>query len=95
MYACNVDCFMGFCLHIVSKNLSEPIRSHKDLDKDSALHYHKVVKFHEALAKQLVHQAHVLDLFACALDQVSICLHFLNNSDNIYNNNNNFFYDQT
>ena len=65
---------MGFCLHIVSKNLSEPIRSHKDLDKDSALHYHKVVKFHEALAKQLVHQGHVLDLFACALDQVSIRL---------------------
>ncbi|XP_050237086.1 protein transport protein SEC23 C isoform X3 [Mercurialis annua] len=57
---------------IVSKNLSEPIRSHKDLDKDSALHYHKAVKFYEGLAKQLVHQGHVLDLFACALDQVGI-----------------------
>lgn len=57
---------------IVSKNLSEPIRSHKDLDKDSAPHYHKAVKFYEALAKQLVHQGHVLDLFACALDQVGV-----------------------
>ncbi|KAG4126888.1 hypothetical protein ERO13_D10G183700v2 [Gossypium hirsutum] len=57
---------------IVSKNLSDPIRSHKDLDKDSALHYHKAVKFYEALAKQLVHQGHVLDLFACALDQVGV-----------------------
>ncbi|KAF2312541.1 hypothetical protein GH714_035010 [Hevea brasiliensis] len=57
---------------IVSKNLSEPIRSHKDLDKDSAPHYHKAVKFYEGLAKQLVHQGHVLDLFACALDQVGI-----------------------
>ncbi|XP_038681635.1 protein transport protein SEC23-like isoform X2 [Tripterygium wilfordii] len=57
---------------IVSKNLSEPIRSHKDLDKDSAPYYHKAVKFYEGLSKQLVHQGHVLDLFACALDQVGI-----------------------
>ncbi|XP_050385174.1 protein transport protein SEC23 [Argentina anserina] len=57
---------------IVSKSLSEPIRSHKDLDKDSAPHFHKAVKFYEGLSKQLVHQGHVLDLFACALDQVGI-----------------------
>ncbi|KAI3448985.1 hypothetical protein Pfo_005650 [Paulownia fortunei] len=57
---------------IVSKNLSEPMRSHKDLDKDSAAHYHKAVKFYEALSKQLVHQGHVLDVFACALDQVGV-----------------------
>ncbi|KAG9456885.1 hypothetical protein H6P81_001393 [Aristolochia fimbriata] len=57
---------------IVSKNLSEPIRSHKDLDKDSAPHYHKSVKFYEGLSKQLVNQGHVLDLFACALDQVGV-----------------------
>ncbi|KAF8412872.1 hypothetical protein HHK36_000844 [Tetracentron sinense] len=59
----------GPCV-IVSKNLSEPIRSHKDLDKDSVSHYHKAVKFYEGLSKQLVNQGHVLDLFACALDQV-------------------------
>ncbi|KAA8515763.1 hypothetical protein F0562_018626 [Nyssa sinensis] len=57
---------------IVTKNLSEPIRSHKDLDKDSAPYYHKAVKFYEELSKQLVHQGHVLDLFACALDQVGV-----------------------
>ncbi|TQE10384.1 hypothetical protein C1H46_003981 [Malus baccata] len=57
---------------IVSKNLSEPIRSHKDLDKDSATHFHKAVKFYEGLSRQLVNQGHVLDLFACALDQVGI-----------------------
>ncbi|KAF8378969.1 hypothetical protein HHK36_028395 [Tetracentron sinense] len=55
---------------IVSKNLSDPIRSHKDLDKDSVPQYHKAVKFYEGLSKQLVNQGHVLDLFACALDQV-------------------------
>jgi hypothetical protein len=57
-------------LQIVSKSLSEPIRSHKDLDKGSAPLYSKAVKFFEELSKQLVHQGHVLDLFACALDQV-------------------------
>ncbi|CAN6562392.1 unnamed protein product [Malus baccata var. baccata] len=57
---------------IVLKNLSEPIRSHKDLDKDSATHFHKAVKFYEGLSRQLVNQGHVLDLFACALDQVGI-----------------------
>lgn len=60
----------------MSKTLSDPIRSHKDLDKDSAPHFHKAVKFYEGLSKQLVHQGHVLDLFACALDQV-ICYFFL------------------
>ncbi|KAI3894855.1 hypothetical protein MKW92_006488 [Papaver armeniacum] len=57
---------------IVSKTLSEPIRSHKDIDKDSAPYYHRAVKFYEGLAKQLVIQGHVLDLFACALDQVGV-----------------------
>ncbi|CAI5968804.1 unnamed protein product [Closterium sp. NIES-64] len=57
---------------IVSRELSEPIRSHKDLDKDAAPHYSKAVKFYEGLAKQLVAQGHVLDLFASALDQVGI-----------------------
>uniref|UniRef100_A0A7N0UJL5 Protein transport protein SEC23 n=1 Tax=Kalanchoe fedtschenkoi TaxID=63787 RepID=A0A7N0UJL5_KALFE len=57
---------------IVSKTLTEPIRSHKDLDKDSAPLFHKAVKFYEGLSKQLVNQGHVLDVFACALDQVGI-----------------------
>lgn len=57
---------------IVSRDLSEPVRSHKDLDKDAAPHYHKAVKFYENLAKQLVNQGHVLDLFASALDQVGV-----------------------
>ena len=61
---------------IVSKSLTEPIRSHKDLDKDSAPLFDKAVKFYDQIAKQLVHQGHVLDLFACAVDQVC-CLFYL------------------
>ncbi|KAH7683028.1 protein transport protein SEC23 protein [Dioscorea alata] len=57
---------------IVSKELSEPLRSHKDLDKDASPHFHKAVKFYENLANQLVDQGHVLDVFAAALDQVGI-----------------------
>lgn len=57
---------------IVSTDLQEAIRSHKDVDKDAVPHFHKAVKFYEGLAKQLVNQGHVLDLFACALDQVGV-----------------------
>ncbi|PPS19992.1 hypothetical protein GOBAR_AA00590 [Gossypium barbadense] len=57
---------------IVSKDLSEPVRSHKDLDKDAAPYFKKAVKFYDSLAKQLVSQGHVLDLFASALYQVGI-----------------------
>jgi len=55
---------------IISKDLSEPVRSQKDLDKDAAPHLQKAVKFYDGLAKQLVSQGHMLDVFASALDQV-------------------------
>ncbi|KAJ6697480.1 hypothetical protein OIU85_003816 [Salix viminalis] len=59
-------------LQIISKDLSDPVRSHKDLDKDAAPYFKKAVKFYDNLAKQLVSQGHVLDLFASALDQVGV-----------------------
>ena len=64
-------------LQIISKDLSDPVRSHKDLDKDAAPYFKKAVKFYDSLAKQLVSQGHVLDLFASALDQVFL-VHALN-----------------
>ncbi|OEL18325.1 Protein transport protein SEC23 [Dichanthelium oligosanthes] len=73
--AVNVDVRMASwlaLLGIVSKSLSEPIRSHKDLDKGSAPLSDKAIKFYEDISKQLVNQGHVLDLFACALDQVGV-----------------------
>ncbi|KAI3723394.1 hypothetical protein L2E82_34928 [Cichorium intybus] len=57
---------------IVSQDLSDPVRSHKDLDKDAALYFRKAVQFYEELSKQMVSQGHVLDLFASALDQVGV-----------------------
>lgn len=57
-------------MQIGSKDLSDPVRSHKDLDKDAAPFFKKAVHFYEELGKQLVSQGHVLDVFASALDQV-------------------------
>ncbi|XP_047315803.1 protein transport protein SEC23-like [Impatiens glandulifera] len=57
---------------IVSKDLSDPVRSHKDLDKDAAPHFKKAVQFYEELSKHLVSHGHILDVFASALDQVGI-----------------------
>lgn len=63
-------------MQIVSKDLSEPVRSHKDLDKDAAPYFKKAIKFYDGLAKQLVSQGHVLDVFASALDQVRLVQSF-------------------
>eukprot|EP00899_Mesostigma_viride_P022815 jgi/Mesvir1/3718/Mv14997-RA.3 len=57
---------------VVSKELSEPVRSHKDLLKDAAPHFRKAQKFYEGVAKQLIASGHVLDLFACSLDQTGL-----------------------
>ncbi|KAM7266316.1 hypothetical protein ACFE04_004213 [Oxalis oulophora] len=57
---------------IVSKDLSEPVRSHKDLDKEAAPYFKKATKFYDSFAQQLVSQGHVLDVFASALDQVGV-----------------------
>ena len=77
-YAGDID--LKVSLQIVSKDLSDPVRSHKDLVKDAAPYFKKAVKFYEGLAKQLVSQGHVLDLFASALDQVSSAQIFSYNS---------------
>lgn len=45
-------------------------RPHKDFVEDTDPQCQKAVKCYENLAKQLVNQADVPDLFACALDQV-------------------------
>lgn len=57
---------------VVDKDLTEPIRSHKDLAKDSATHFRKAKMYYDSIATQLVMQGHTLDLYACALDQVGL-----------------------
>ncbi|KAJ0570652.1 putative protein transport protein Sec23 [Helianthus annuus] len=54
-------------LLIVSKHLSDPVRSHKDPYKDASPFFRKAVRFYEELAKQMINQNHVLDLFTSVL----------------------------
>lgn len=57
---------------IVTNELKEPIRSHNDVDKDTAKHYKKAIKFYEALAERSADNGHTVDIFAGCYDQVGI-----------------------
>ncbi|MEW5313173.1 MAG: hypothetical protein WDW38_004762 [Sanguina aurantia] len=57
---------------VVGRELSEEIRSHKDVAKDSAQHYRKAKKFYDGIAVELVMHGHALSVFSCALDQVGM-----------------------
>lgn len=57
---------------IVGAELKEAIRLHLDIDKDSAPHYKKAIKFYELVAKRVVANGHIVDIFACCYDQTGI-----------------------
>jgi protein transport protein SEC23 len=57
---------------VINRELSEEIRSHKDLAKDGAPHFRKAKKYYDGLAQELVAHGHIMDIFACALDQVCV-----------------------
>ncbi|KAF5842832.1 COP-II coat subunit [Dunaliella salina] len=57
---------------VVSRDLSEEMRSHKDLAKDAVPHFAKAKKFYGNVAAELVAHGHTLDMFTCALDQVGL-----------------------
>ena len=66
----------GPCTHgpgaIVSKELSKTMRSHNDLLKGLAPMFKDACKHYEALADRCVRNSHVVDIFACSLDQVGL-----------------------
>ncbi|ANB12274.1 GTPase-activating protein SEC23 [Sugiyamaella lignohabitans] len=57
---------------VVGPELREPIRSHHDIERDSAKHYKKAVKFYEALAKRTALNGHAVDIFAGCYDQIGM-----------------------
>jgi protein transport protein SEC23 len=57
---------------VVSPQMSETIRSHNDLLKGNAPHYTKAMTYYGDLAKRASLNGHVIDIFACALDQVGV-----------------------
>jgi len=57
---------------IVSTELKERMRSHNDLHKGNAPYYKKAVQFYDSIASRAAVNGHVIDLFACSLDQVGL-----------------------
>ncbi|KAI8333859.1 protein transporter SEC23 [Chlamydoabsidia padenii] len=57
---------------VVSTELREPIRSHHDIEKESAKHYKKAIKFYNGLAKRAFTNGHAIDIFAGCLDQIGL-----------------------
>jgi protein transport protein SEC23 len=57
---------------IVSNELRETIRSHHDLEKDTARHWKKAQKYYDGLAKRCTERGIVVDVFAGCLDQIGL-----------------------
>jgi protein transport protein SEC23 len=59
---------------MVDKPLSDPVRSHHDIDKETSntKYVKKASKHYAAIAKRAVAAGHSIDVFACALDQVGL-----------------------
>lgn len=52
--------------------LKDPIRSHKDIEKDDGRAYRKAAKYYEALGMRTAQSGHVVDIFVGSLDQVGL-----------------------
>lgn len=57
---------------VVGFELKEPIRSHNDLEKDTAKHYKKSSRFFESIAKRAADRSIAIDIYAGCLDQVGL-----------------------
>ncbi|XP_012661891.1 protein transport protein Sec23A [Otolemur garnettii] len=57
---------------VVGDELKTPIRSWHDIEKDNAKYVKKGTKHFEALANRAAATGHVIDIYACALDQTGL-----------------------
>jgi len=59
---------------VVNRELAEPMRGHHDLEKENTTtkHVKKALKHFSAVAKRVAAAGHVVDIFACALDQCGL-----------------------
>uniref|UniRef100_A0AC11BKD1 SEC23 homolog A, COPII coat complex component n=2 Tax=Caprinae TaxID=9963 RepID=A0AC11BKD1_SHEEP len=57
---------------VVGDELKTPIRSWHDIEKDNAKYVKKGTKHFEALANRAATTGHVIDIYACALDQTGL-----------------------
>uniref|UniRef100_A0AAY4A3P8 Protein transport protein SEC23 n=1 Tax=Denticeps clupeoides TaxID=299321 RepID=A0AAY4A3P8_9TELE len=57
---------------VVGDELKTPIRSWHDIEKDNAKFVKKATKHYEALANRAAANGHIIDIYACALDQTGL-----------------------
>ncbi|XP_073495200.1 protein transport protein Sec23A [Phyllobates terribilis] len=57
---------------VVGEELKTPIRSWHDIEKDNAKYVKKATKHFEGLATRSAASGHVIDIYACALDQTGV-----------------------
>ncbi|KAG5857455.1 hypothetical protein ANANG_G00019640 [Anguilla anguilla] len=57
---------------VVGDELKAPIRSWHDIEKDNAKFMKKATKHYEALASRASTSGHIIDIYACALDQTGL-----------------------
>jgi protein transport protein SEC23 len=57
---------------VCSSDLKENIRSHHDIQKGNVPHLKKAKEFYSKVASQAARNGHVIDIFACSLDQVGL-----------------------
>jgi protein transport protein SEC23 len=57
---------------VVGESLKDPIRSHHDLEKDNCKYHKKASKHYESLAKRAADSGHIVDIYACSLDQTGL-----------------------
>lgn len=57
---------------VVSEELKEQIRSHHELNKETAKHYSNATKFYSQQSKRAATNGHAIDVFSCSLDQIGL-----------------------
>lgn len=57
---------------VVDDQLQNTIRSWYDIEKDSCKHMKKALKHYDALAHRATNNGHIIDVYACALDQTGL-----------------------
>ncbi|XP_069586754.1 protein transport protein Sec23A [Ranitomeya imitator] len=57
---------------VVGEELKTPIRSWHDIEKDNSKYVKKATKHFEGLATRAAASGHVIDIYACALDQTGV-----------------------
>lgn len=57
---------------VVDISMEHHLRSHREIKDGKAVYYEKAVEFYKGLAKVAAGNSHVIDMFACALDQTGV-----------------------